>query len=58
LTQANHDNWEPLTVYEYEKLNGQVSYILAKDDHEAADIAAMLCGGSQFLKDVRLSYEQ
>ncbi len=56
MTQVN--NWEPLTVYEYEQLNGQVSYILAKDDHEAADIAAMLCGGSEFLKDVRLSYEQ
>ncbi len=47
-----------MKVYRYEAVDGRVSYLLAKDHHEAADLAAKFCGGSDKVKDVSISYEQ
>ena len=45
-------------IFEYIDVNGKVGYLLAEDEHEAAEIAAMQCGGYDKLQDVRISYEQ
>lgn len=45
-------------IFEYIDVNDKVGYLLAEDEHEAAEIAAMQCGGYENLKDVRISYEQ
>ena len=47
---------QKLEVYEYTvNFDDQVRYILAKDPHEAAEIAGHNVGGTQKLTNVRLS---
>ncbi len=47
-----------MKVYRYETIDGKVSYLLATDHHEAAQLAAKFSGGSDKVKDVSISYEQ
>ena len=46
-------------VFEYTlHSDDKVYYLLAEDEHEAAEIAAQQSGGYDNLKDVRISNEQ
>ena len=46
-----------LREYEYTQTDGQVRYLLAPNLEQAAWSAAELSGGSQFLKNVKQTYE-
>jgi len=46
-------------IFEYtRRSDDKLYYLLAEDEHEAAEIAAQQSGGYDNLKDVRISDEQ
>ncbi len=46
-------------IFEYtRRSDDKVYYLIAEDEHEAAELAAQQSGGYHNLKDVRISNEQ